>query len=42
MTYNNLRAYTNPKNMIGMLVTGCHVSDHAYMYDKKIHNKLQK
>ncbi len=31
--YNNIRAYINPKGMIGMHVTGRHVWGHAYGHD---------
>ncbi len=33
IVYNNLRAYINPKGMIGMLITGHHVWGHAYGHD---------
>jgi hypothetical protein len=31
--YNNIKTYINPKGMIGMLITGRHVWDHAYGRD---------
>jgi hypothetical protein len=33
IAYNNLRTYINLKGIIGMLVTGCHVWNHAYEHD---------